>query len=79
MTNFLTLTNANPMNRDMPVAIRKDLVVTVHSNNTLREDGTTEMVTYVFGPPHGTWEVLETYEYVMQQLNRDNSSPENKT
>jgi hypothetical protein len=65
---FLKLTNANPQNRGMPLAIRKDLVLTVHSNMAVREDSSIEMVTYVFGPPHGTWEVLETYEYVMEQL-----------
>ena len=65
---FLKLTNANPQNRNMPLAIRKDLILTVHSNLALRDDGTAEMVTYVFGPPHGTWEVLETYDYIMEQL-----------
>ena len=65
---YLNLTNANPMNRGMPVAIRKDLVLTVHANMTVREDQSDEMVTYVFGPPHGTWEVLETYNAVMEQL-----------
>jgi len=67
-TTFLKLTNANPLNRGMPLAIRKDLPVTVHSNLTTRDDSTVEMVTYIFGPPHGTWEVLETYDYIMQQL-----------
>lgn len=65
---FLNLTNANPLNRGMPLAIRRDLVLTVHANLAVRENGTAEMVTYVFGPPHGTWEVLETYDAVMQQL-----------
>ena len=74
MTNFLTLTNANPLARNMALSIRKDLVLTVHANLTTRDDATVEMVTYIFGPPHGTWEVLETYEYVMQQLNKQ---PEN--
>jgi hypothetical protein len=68
---FLKLTNANPLNRSMPLAIRKDLVLTVHSNMAVREDSSIEMVTYVFGPPHGTWEVLETYEYVMDQLTQE--------
>lgn len=65
---FLNLTNANPQYRDMPLAIRKDQVITVHSNLTVRENGTAEMVTYIFGPPHGSWEVLENYETVMNQL-----------
>ena len=44
---FLKLTNANPLNRSMPLAIRKDLVLTVHSNMAVREDSSIEMVTYV--------------------------------
>lgn len=67
-TNFLKLTNAHPLSRNQPLAIRKDQVITIHSNLTSREDATVEMVTYIFGPPHGTWEVLETYDYIMQQL-----------
>jgi hypothetical protein len=26
------------------------------------------MVSFVFLPPHGSWEVLETYDEIMQQL-----------
>lgn len=65
---YLNLTNASPTQRGMPLAIRKDQVITVHSNLTVREDGTAELVTYVFGPPHGTWEVQETFEQVWTQL-----------
>lgn len=74
MTNkFLTLTNANPQNRNMPVSIRTDLIITVHANVVQREDGTTEMVSYIFAPPHGTWEVLETHEYIMNNLEKDHA------
>lgn len=67
---YLNLTNANPQYRDMPLAIRRDLVITVHANLTARDNGTVEMVTYIFAPPHGSWEVLETYEEVMNQLEK---------
>lgn len=70
-TDFLILTNASPTQRGMPLAIRKDQVITVHSNLAVREDNSVEQVTYVFGPPHGTWEVTETHEEVMQQLNNE--------
>jgi len=66
---YLNLTNANPQFKGMPIAIRKDLVITIHANLTVREDATTELVTYIFAPPHGTWEVLETYTEVIEQLN----------
>lgn len=65
---FLILTNASPTQRGKPLAIRRDQVITVHSNLAVREDGSVEEVTYIFGPPHGTWEVQESHEAVMQQL-----------
>lgn len=66
---FITLTNANPMYKDQPIAIRRDLVVTVHANPVVREDGTIDHVTFLFVPPHGTWEVKENYDTVMSLLN----------
>jgi hypothetical protein len=65
---FLNLTNANPIYRDRPLALRKDLVINVHANTVLRDDGSSELVSFVFLPPHGSWEVLETYDEIMQQL-----------
>lgn len=65
---YLNLTNASPLQKGMPLAIRKDQVITVHANLAIREDGTVEQVTYVFGPPHGTWEVQETFDEVWAQL-----------
>ena len=62
---FIKLTNANPAHKGNKVAIRKDLIATVHRSTILREDGTSEEVTFVFAPPHGTWEVEETFEKVM--------------
>jgi len=65
---FISLTNSTPAHRGNRIAIANELVVTVHNALATREDGLTEMVTYVFCPPHGTWEVSETYEEVMAQL-----------
>jgi hypothetical protein len=66
---FITLTNSSPAFRGQKIAIRKDLIVTVHRNTAVvREDGTIEEVTFIFVPPHGTWEVAETLEEVMKLL-----------
>lgn len=65
---FLNLTNANPIYRDRPLSLRKELVINVHANTVLRDDGSSELVSFVFLPPHGSWEVLETYDEIMQQL-----------
>jgi hypothetical protein len=62
---FITLTNASPAHKGKKVAIKKDLIITVHRTTVLREDGTSEEVTFIFAPPHGSWEVEETFEKVM--------------
>jgi hypothetical protein len=62
---FIELTNANPAYKGKKIAIRKDLIATVHRSTITRDDGPSEEVTYVFAPPHGTWEVEETFEQVM--------------
>jgi len=62
---FVSLTNSSPAHKGKPVAIKKDLIVSFYSATAVREDGTQEEVTYVFVPPHGTWEVEETYEQIL--------------
>jgi hypothetical protein len=66
---FISLTNSAPAHRGNQIAIDKDLIVTIHNAMVTREDGLTEMVTYVFCPPHGTWEVSESYLQVLELLN----------
>ena len=67
--SFVSLTNSAPAHRGNRIAISKELIVTVHNAIATRDDGLTELVTYVFCPPHGTWEVSETYEQVVELLN----------
>jgi hypothetical protein len=66
---FLSLTNANPVHYGCPIAIDSSLVVTVHHSTVTREDGSRDDVTFIFCPPHGTWEVQESFEAVLAQLN----------
>ena len=66
---YIKLTNATPAHKGTPLAIRKDLVVSVHHNTIVREDGTVEPVTFLHCPPHGTWEAEDTFESVVAQLN----------
>jgi hypothetical protein len=66
---YIKLTNASPQHRGNNIAINTDQIVTVHSSVVTREDGVVETVTFMFCPPHGTWEVSETYDSVVEQLN----------
>jgi len=68
---FISLTNASPAHKGKSVAVRKDLIVSVFRNTVIREDDTVEEVTLVFAPPHGTWEVEETYEEIVAKLNTE--------
>jgi phage/plasmid-associated DNA primase len=68
---FITLTNASPALRGHRVAIDSKVVVSVFRNTITREDETIEDVTFVFCPPHGTWEVSETVEEIAAMLNKN--------
>lgn len=65
---FITLNNASPSFKGHKIAIKKDLIVTIHRNTAVREDGTIEEVTFIFAPPHGTWEVTESFEEVLELM-----------
>jgi len=65
---FINLTNANPLHRGNPVAIKRDLIVTVYASTQVRDDSTVDQVTYIFVPPHGTWEVQEPFDQVLAML-----------
>lgn len=67
---YLNLTNASLQHRGTKLAIDRELVVTAHTSQVTREDGLIEMVTFIFCPPHGTWEVSETFDQVLKQLNK---------
>lgn len=66
---YIKLTNASPQHRGNPIAINSDQIVTIHSSIVTREDGIVETVTFVFCPPHGTWEVSEDFNDVVDFLN----------
>ena len=66
---FINLTNANALHKGNPVAIKKDLIVSVYASTQVGDDNTVNQVTFVFVPPHGTWEVLEPYNQVLAELN----------
>jgi hypothetical protein len=72
-SNYVVLTNANLQFRGQPIAIRRDLVITVYPNNELRDSESGSANTFVFCPPHGTWEVTETFEQVMDLLDATRS------
>jgi hypothetical protein len=71
---FITLTNANEQHRGNKIAICKALIASVHSKFITNNDGVIENITYIYCPPHGTWEVSETLEDVIGELNGSNNN-----
>jgi hypothetical protein len=66
---FITLTNANEAHRGNKVAVKISEIVSVYNTTVTRESGIEENVTFVFAPPHGTWEVTEALEDIVSELN----------
>jgi hypothetical protein len=68
---YITLTNSSENHRGDKISINSDLIATVHSKFVTNTDGVIENKTYIFCPPHGTWEVSETQEHVIDILNKE--------
>lgn len=68
---FIILTNAAEAFKGQRVAINTDIIVSVYNTENLakKNDGIIERVTYVFCPPHGTWEVEESMEEIVNLVN----------
>ena len=67
---YITLTNANPEYRGTQIALNTTMIASIHSAPVLRENGETEDVTFVFCPPHGTYEVMESTQEIVNILNK---------
>ena len=51
--------------------LQSDGIVSVHEAIAQREGSDVlERVTYIFVPPHGTWEVTETVDAIFTMLNQ---------
>jgi len=68
---FIKLTNATPDFKGTSLLINTDTVLSVSSSpiERQRQDGTayTEIVTFVYCPPHGTWEVSESIDEILEK------------
>jgi hypothetical protein len=69
---FLKLTNAAPEYRGMPLALRAEMILSVFQTTMKRgpEDNQTEELVTVVYSPQGSWEVEETVDQVLAQLNK---------
>lgn len=71
---FITLTNANTTHRGSPVVLNSAHIVSIARTTITRppvnegDDAVVEDITFIYCPPHGTWEVSETIEEVVKLL-----------
>lgn len=67
---FITLTNMSVQHRAKPVVLNASMIVSMLRTEVIRDEATksSETVTYVFIPPHGTWEVAETVEEILDRI-----------
>jgi len=65
---FITLTNMSVQHRGKPIVLNSSMIVSMMRTSVVRDEatGSSETVTYVFIPPHGTWEVSETVEEILE-------------
>jgi hypothetical protein len=65
---FITLTNMSVQHRGKPIVLNSSMIVSMMRTTVVRDEATqsSETVTYVFIPPHGTWEVSETVEEILE-------------
>jgi hypothetical protein len=67
---FVQLTNMSVQHRGKAIVINSTMIVSMMRASVVRDEatGSSETVTYVFIPPHGTWEVAETVEEILQLI-----------
>jgi hypothetical protein len=66
---FITLTNVAEKHKGEPIVLNVNSIVSINRSSRVGEDKTVEDLTYVFMPPHGTWEVKETPEEILKLIN----------
>ena len=71
---YITLTNAAVAHKGAKIAINTNLIATIHTTMVERGSNVWEEITYIFCPPYGTWEVSESHDHVVSELNKMQSS-----
>jgi hypothetical protein len=67
---FIQLTNMSVQHRGKPIVLNTSMIVSMMRASVIRDEATqsSETITYVFVPPHGTWEVSETVEEILERI-----------
>jgi len=67
---IILLTNASPIHKDKNIAINSTHIVSMFTDTIVRDgEESPETVTFIYCPPHGTWEVQESIEEIIEKVN----------
>ena len=76
---YISLTNALPDFKGLPITFKKDSIMSIRQGFAKRDgQEQPDIVTYIYCPPHGTWEVIEPYDKVLAMLNGETESKPKK-
>ena len=68
---FITLINARAELKGNPVVLNTDMIVSIYQDTAVDTDKTSvTQKTYVYCPPHGTWEVTESPKQILALINK---------
>ena len=72
---FITLDNAHPEHKGQKVTVNTDTIITRTQRNRWMytgpddHEGHSETVTFLFMPPHGSWEVVQSIAEINRMIN----------
>jgi len=70
---IILLTNTNPEVKGDPIALNTDFIVSMREGKAKRDNGTSDDVTLIFCPPHGTWEVEEKLSDIIKIIKKNSN------
>ena len=67
---FIKLTNAHEACKGEPIYINANLIVSFRRGKRKIDDPASHQCTFIFIPPHGTWEVEELPEVIIKLIKK---------
>jgi hypothetical protein len=67
---LLKLTSSAAEFSGKSIVINSEYILSILENDVTNENGLVESKTFIFCPPHGTWEVKESLETVLDLINQ---------
>lgn len=69
---FISLTSAKEEIAGKTIVLNTEHILSIFREDVVGENNLTTEKTFIFCPPHGTWEVAETPEEILDLINSRN-------